>query len=155
MRWTTKKMVTVVLAVGMAGVGCKSKGKDSGKAEPGAPQAQQAEQQAKEEANKIQEQEDKARQANEEAKARQAEEAAKAGRAFSPVGVGIGINSGPCSVGNMGSQQRFAYSGDTEWVEALGPATTFTTVINQRYLGDTKFVSNATSAAERTNESAT
>jgi adenylate cyclase len=29
--------------------------------------------------------------------------------------VGIGINSGPCSVGNMGSEQRFAYSalGDT------------------------------------------
>jgi len=46
---------------------------------------------------------------------RLAEEAAKAGRAFSPVGVGIGINSGPCSVGNMGSEQRFAYSalGDT------------------------------------------
>jgi membrane-bound lytic murein transglycosylase MltF len=36
-----------------------------------------------------------------------------------------------------------------EWVEAHGPATTFTNVINQRYLGDTKFVSNATSAAER------
>jgi adenylate cyclase len=41
---------------------------------------------------------------------RLAEEAAKAGRPFSPVGVGIGINSGPCSVGNMGSEQRFAYS---------------------------------------------
>jgi adenylate cyclase len=43
------------------------------------------------------------------------EDAAKAGRSFSPVGVGIGINSGPCSVGNMGSDQRFAYSalGDT------------------------------------------
>src|SRR5215469_8792777 len=46
---------------------------------------------------------------------RLAEEAAKANRAFAPVGVGIGINSGPCSVGNMGSEQRFAYSalGDT------------------------------------------
>src|SRR5215469_1951514 len=46
---------------------------------------------------------------------RLAEEAAKADRAFAPVGVGIGINSGPCSVGNMGSEQRFAYSalGDT------------------------------------------
>ena len=55
------------------------------------------------------------REALAEANRRLAEEAAKAGRAFSPVGVGIGINSGPCSVGNMGSQQRFAYSalGDT------------------------------------------
>jgi adenylate cyclase len=46
---------------------------------------------------------------------RLAEEAAKADRPFAPVGVGIGINSGPCSVGNMGSEQRFAYSalGDT------------------------------------------
>ena len=46
---------------------------------------------------------------------RLAEEAAKANRPFAPVGVGIGINSGPCSVGNMGSEQRFAYSalGDT------------------------------------------
>jgi adenylate cyclase len=42
-------------------------------------------------------------------------EAAKAGRATIPIGIGIGINSGPCSVGNMGSDQRFAYSalGDT------------------------------------------
>ena len=55
------------------------------------------------------------REALAEANRRLAEEAAKAGHAFSPVGVGIGINSGPCSVGNMGSQQRFAYSalGDT------------------------------------------
>jgi adenylate cyclase len=46
---------------------------------------------------------------------RLAAEAAKAGRPAIPVGVGIGINSGPCSVGNMGSDQRFAYSalGDT------------------------------------------
>jgi adenylate cyclase len=46
---------------------------------------------------------------------RLAEEAAKANKPFAPVGVGIGINSGPCSVGNMGSEQRFAYSalGDT------------------------------------------
>jgi adenylate cyclase len=55
------------------------------------------------------------REALAEANRRLAAEAAKAGHAFSPVGVGIGINSGPCSVGNMGSQQRFAYSalGDT------------------------------------------
>jgi len=36
-----------------------------------------------------------------------------------------------------------------EWVKAHGPASTFTNVINQRYLGDTKFVNNATAAAER------
>ena len=49
------------------------------------------------------------------ANARLAAEAEKAGRPAIPVGVGIGINSGPCSVGNMGSKQRVAYSalGDT------------------------------------------
>ncbi len=44
-----------------------------------------------------------------------AQEAQIAGKPFVPVGVGIGINSGPCSIGNMGSEQRVAYSalGDT------------------------------------------
>jgi len=32
------------------------------------------------------------------------------GRAFSPLQIGIGLNSGECCVGNMGSQQRFDYS---------------------------------------------
>ncbi|MCB9980133.1 MAG: adenylate/guanylate cyclase domain-containing protein [Rhodospirillales bacterium] len=32
------------------------------------------------------------------------------GRPFVPLNAGIGINTGPCSVGNMGSKQRFAYS---------------------------------------------
>jgi adenylate cyclase len=31
-------------------------------------------------------------------------------RPFTPLVAGIGINTGPCSVGNMGSRQRFAYS---------------------------------------------
>ncbi len=31
-------------------------------------------------------------------------------RPFVPLQAGIGINTGPCSVGNMGSKQRFAYS---------------------------------------------
>ena len=31
-------------------------------------------------------------------------------RTFHPLAAGIGINTGPCSVGNMGSKQRFAYS---------------------------------------------
>src|SRR5262249_50530336 len=46
---------------------------------------------------------------------RLAAEAEKAGQAPIPIGIGIGLNSGPCSVGNMGSDQRFAYSalGDT------------------------------------------
>ncbi len=37
------------------------------------------------------------------------------GRHFMPLQAGIGLNSGPCSIGNMGSKQRFAYSalGDT------------------------------------------
>ena len=44
-----------------------------------------------------------------------AQEAQIAGKPFKPVEVGIGINSGPCSIGNMGSEQRVAYSalGDT------------------------------------------
>lgn len=42
-------------------------------------------------------------------------DAEAAGRKFFPLAAGIGINSGPCAVGNMGSRQRFAYSalGDT------------------------------------------
>lgn len=43
---------------------------------------------------------------NESVKAR----AAKEGRASVLLNAGIGINTGPCSVGNMGSRQRFAYS---------------------------------------------
>src|SRR5258705_3997061 len=31
-------------------------------------------------------------------------------RQFNPMRVGIGVNSGECVVGNMGSDQRFAYS---------------------------------------------
>ncbi|MGM0422162.1 MAG: CHASE2 domain-containing protein, partial [Pseudomonadota bacterium] len=36
--------------------------------------------------------------------------AAKAGRDYHEIRTGIGIATGPCSVGNMGSRQRFAYS---------------------------------------------
>jgi len=48
---------------------------------------------------------------NEELKA----EAEEAGRGFSPVKLGIGLNTGICCVGNMGSDFRFDYSviGDT------------------------------------------
>ena len=38
------------------------------------------------------------------------ERAEKTGRAFKPVKFGIGLNTGECSVGNMGSEQRFDYS---------------------------------------------
>jgi adenylate cyclase len=37
-------------------------------------------------------------------------EAVRAGHSFTPVAIGIGINSGHCCVGNMGSNQRFDYS---------------------------------------------
>ncbi|HEY8963919.1 MAG TPA: adenylate/guanylate cyclase domain-containing protein [Alphaproteobacteria bacterium] len=36
--------------------------------------------------------------------------AEKENRPFYPLNCGIGINTGPCAVGNMGSKQRFAYS---------------------------------------------
>ncbi len=37
-------------------------------------------------------------------------EAAAAGEAFDPIAIGIGLNSGACSVGNLGSDQHFNYS---------------------------------------------
>ncbi|MFQ5955730.1 MAG: adenylate/guanylate cyclase domain-containing protein, partial [Kiloniellales bacterium] len=37
-------------------------------------------------------------------------EAAEQGQDFSPLKVGIGLNTGVCCVGNMGSEQRFDYS---------------------------------------------
>ena len=37
-------------------------------------------------------------------------QAAEEGRGFSPVNVGVGLNTGECCVGNMGSEQRFDYS---------------------------------------------
>jgi adenylate cyclase len=39
-----------------------------------------------------------------------AKRAAEGGRPHIPIRIGIGINTGPCSVGNMGSMQRFDYS---------------------------------------------
>ncbi|HML10341.1 MAG TPA: adenylate/guanylate cyclase domain-containing protein, partial [Stellaceae bacterium] len=37
-------------------------------------------------------------------------EAEAEGRAFHPLHIGVGINSGECIVGNMGSEERFAYT---------------------------------------------
>ena len=37
-------------------------------------------------------------------------DARAAGQPFAPVSVGIGLNTGPCCVGNLGSERRFDYS---------------------------------------------
>ena len=37
-------------------------------------------------------------------------EAAAEGRVFQPIAIGVGINTGECVVGNMGSDERFAYT---------------------------------------------
>jgi adenylate cyclase len=37
-------------------------------------------------------------------------EAETAGRKYVPIRIGVGLNTGPCCVGNMGSDQRFNYS---------------------------------------------
>src|SRR5690606_751547 len=42
--------------------------------------------------------------------ARLADEAAASGQEMQPLAIGIGLNTGDCVVGNMGSQQRFDYS---------------------------------------------
>jgi adenylate cyclase len=39
-----------------------------------------------------------------------AQEAKEEGRAFHPLAIGVGINTGECVVGNMGSDERFAYT---------------------------------------------
>jgi adenylate cyclase len=38
------------------------------------------------------------------------EEAARDGRSLPPIHIGVGLNSGDCVVGNMGSDDRFAYT---------------------------------------------
>ena len=39
-----------------------------------------------------------------------AAEAAAEGHAFQPIAIGIGLNTGECVVGNMGSDERFSYT---------------------------------------------
>ena len=68
-------------------------------------------------------------------------EAAEQGSEFIPLKVGIGLNTGMCSVGNMGSQQRFDYS-------ALGDEVN----LASRLEGQTKIYGVDTILSGRTHE---
>ena len=46
-------------------------------------------------------------------------EAVEAGQIFKEVRAGIGLNTGPCVVGNLGSDQRFDYSVLGDWQRRL------------------------------------
>lgn len=72
------------------------------------------------------------------------ERAAEAGHAFKPVRIGIGINTGKCCVGNLGSTQRFDYSaiGDevnlSARLEGLSKQYGVTAILSQRTVQDAK-----------------
>ena len=69
-------------------------------------------------------------------------QAEKAGRPFNPVAIGIGMNSGNCCVGNLGSSIRFDYSaiGDdvnlASRVEGLSKVYGLTTVLGESTAAD-------------------
>jgi adenylate cyclase len=75
------------------------------------------------------------------------ERAASAGRAFETVKIGIGINTGLCCVGNLGSAQRFDYSaiGDDVNIasrfEGLSKTYGLTAILGERTVGDTGAIS--------------